>query len=238
MGEEKGAISIDETCASIFQILSTYHILEDEKMKSYCNSLMSEWKGNAGMKEYDLNSIFKNINKKLRTISLEIRTVAIRSDDSGNHEEDQQQTTTTSSSSANSHWTYYHGLVNTEEDLLSKEFGNNQFSTVEFKLFSLLTIQLAMLKQMNTNDIIKLNKNSNDNKLSQSEIYSFLQKLENSHWLSKNLHNYYILGPRSFLELQSYLETSIREGNISGLEDFTDVEREDAVKSLPSLRIY
>jgi hypothetical protein len=250
-GEGK-SVSVDEVSATIFQILSHYHYLEDTRFQQFMDAMKVEWtKGNESQSQIqiDLRTIFKTVNKKLRDLSLEVKTVAMprfltnhdEDDDNDNHD---------------SQWIYYHGLVNTEEDFLAKEFGigvlsntagssSSSLSVSELKIFSSLSIQLILMKAMSTNDILLFIKKkiTGASKMTNQECHTFLAKLENDSWIMKNSRGFYILSPRSYLELKPYFETTLNvnedeEEIPSYLEDFTEKDRDSALKSLPTLIIY
>eukprot|EP01040_Poterioochromonas_malhamensis_P006531 gene6531-7031_t len=252
MEEERGnspkSITVDEVTASLFQIFSQYHCLSTTKLEEFLPLLQQDWlketSSSSSLPPLELKTIFKTMNRRLRPLSFEVKTVAFRSTGSGgkttaNATAGNSSSRNTSSSSSSDEWEYYHGLVNIEEDIVSKEFGS-VFTPLELKFFHLLSIRLAMTQHLSTSDIVQL-KSLDQNtfmKLSSHDIHSLLQRLEVELWVQRNDRGFYVLGPRSFLELQSYLKTTLTEGQVVGLEGYTEVDRLKAVELLPSLLFY
>jgi hypothetical protein len=250
-GEGK-SVSVDEVSATVFQILSHYHYLEDNRFQQFIEAMKAEWTaGNESQSQIqiDLKTIFKTVNKRLRLLSLEVKTVAMPRSLTNQEDED-------GGNGDDSQWIYYHGLVNTEEDFIAKEFGvgvlsatagssSSSLSVPELKIFSSLSIQLILMKAMSTNDILSFIKKkiASVSKLTNQDCHTFLSKLENDGWIMKNSRGFNILSPRSYLELKPYFETTLNinedEEEIPAyLEDFTEKERDSALKSLPTLIIY
>lgn len=253
-GNSPKSITVDEVTASLFQIFSQYHCLSTTKLEEFLPLLQQDWlketnktssaSSSSSLPPLELKTIFKTMNRRLRPLSFEVKTVAIRSTTSGgktsaNATTGNSSSRNTSSSSSSDEWDYYHGLVNIEEDIVSKEFGS-VFTPLELKFFHLLSIRLAMEQHLSTSDIVQL-KSLDQNtftKLSSHDIHSLLQRLEVELWVQRNDRGFYVLGPRSFLELQSYLKTTLTEGQVVGLEEYTEVDRQKAVELLPSLLFY
>lgn len=203
---------------AILQILLAHKCLEEDDLVKYVDYIKNDYLGASAT--YSLRDIFAAINPKLRDLSLEIKSVAIKKDDSNA-------------------FTYYHGVVNNEEDYVSKEHGN-YFDTQELKYFSMVVTRLLSAKSYSTSDIIAFKPYS---AWTNQRIHHFLDRLIRDKWLTRNDRNHIVIGPRSYLELRSYLETALQNKQTGDEEDADNEPENDAdiqtlIHSLPSNILY
>jgi len=163
--------------------------------------------------------IFRSINANLRRFSMEIKSIHL--------------------TNSNNDRITYHGLVNTEEDFVAKEFGA-PFDTNELKYFTVIVSKLLEVNFLSTADILGLR---NAEKIKKEQAQSFLAKLEGHGYLRRNDANYLILGVKTHLELRSYLESVIQNAvDLDALEDAQREEKAAQIKALiddmPQIIVY
>eukprot|EP01038_Epipyxis_sp_PR26KG_P004994 gene4994-6979_t len=137
-----------------------------------------------------IKDLFRKININLRSLSLEIKSVVLKN--------------------AQNEWIYYHGVVNNEEDTVSKDLGS-YFDGLELKYFSSICSKLLYDKYLSTDDIMKLKPENWLLTAAQltHKTDKFLSMLENEGWLRRDTANYWELGMRSYLELRTFFEQEI-----------------------------
>jgi hypothetical protein len=95
---------------------------------------------------------------------------------------------------------YYHGVVNNQEDEISKLFGS-QFEPSELKFFSQISVKLLEHVFLSSSELYEVSRSS-----SNSQTDRLLARLLAEGWLARDDRNYWALGARSYLELRSFLE--------------------------------
>lgn len=116
-----------------------------------------------------IDKIFKRMNDKLRTISLEVKSVIIKNVETNV-------------------LTYYHGIVNQEEDFVAKDFGS-YFSPTELQFFSKILMKLVDVHYMNSSEISRECRPDN---YTISHMDSLLSKFNSEGWLQKNSSNFWL----------------------------------------------
>ena len=94
-----------------------------------------------------LERTFSELNKKLRLVGLEIKTVVMKTD--GNLR-------------------YYHGIANTEDDIIAKTIGS-KFEPHDLKYFNALCQKLIDVKFLNTPEATELAKGREWNRTTAAE---------------------------------------------------------------------
>lgn len=165
-----------------------------------------------------LADTLKRINVGIRKFSLELRSMRSKDDDE---------------------WVTYYGLVNTEDDDISKAHGiKHIFDELELRFFSTkLMPKLMEQKYMSTDDVTSLESVADK----KAKVHSLLPRLEAAKWLSRgNDKGYWELGPRAFLELKSHLESLLRMQGQD--EDVSEEQRaadfDEAKAQLPQILYY
>jgi hypothetical protein len=124
--------------------------------------------------------IFRRLNAELRIYSMEVKSV--RDFDA----------------------TFYHSIVNTEEDFVAKLYGYD-FDEKGIRFFRSLLSKLVASKQ-STDEIQRDLKGTN---LNHAEIESALTKLNESNYIRRDHRGFWELGLKSHMELRAAIEDSI-----------------------------
>src|SRR5687768_3989845 len=112
------AVSLDKLEKAITQLIIAHGFIEHHTLIECIDNLRSEFEPN----DLSLEDIFGKINTNLKPLAMEVKSVSILTD---------RGSPATSSSSSSSDQlqmkVQYHGIVNIEEDFVSKQYGS-QFS--------------------------------------------------------------------------------------------------------------
>lgn len=176
---------LQEIEKAILQILIAYKVVESSILDENLESLRSDYPNQA----INLTSsdIFKRANMHLRKLSMEIKTVLIRS------EEERKS---------------YHAIVNTADDYIATEFGS-KFSDIELEFIREIFILLADIQQIGTTEI-----HNNARMLGvdhKQKSINIIDQLAEDRWLIRNARSYFEIGPRSYLEIRPFLETQFAQ---------------------------
>ena len=169
--------SLQDIEKALLQILIAYRAVESVVFDEHLECLRRDYPNQAN--NLTTSDIFKRINVHLRKISLEIKTVVIRSDDERKS---------------------YHGVVNTGEDSIATEFGST-FSEAELDFARTIISGLIDMKQIGTTEIRNLTQ-PNQKPYASNVIDALVEE----RWIVRNVRGYFELGPRSFLEIRPFLE--------------------------------
>ena len=198
------------------QILLSCGLLDSKTLDGYVVRLKADF-ADAG--KVPLIDLFKKINGGIRRFSMEIRSIRLKDDAD--------------------EWVMYYGLVNTEDDDVAKAHGiKHIFDETELRFFSTkLLPKLLEQRYMNTDDVTALEVGS---KAAKEKVHVLLERMEHSKWLSRGGDKgYWELGPRSYLELRSHMETILK--NMLD-DDASDAQRDeayaDAKNALPQIVYY
>ena len=132
--------------------------------------------------------LFKTINRDIRDTGFEIKTI-IDADD-GN--------------------VYYHAVVNMEDDLIAKEHGTG-YDAAEITIFSNVITKLVELGRISTGELEEAK--IKPAKWSVSQFGHLLEQFANDNWIKRDGRQYWVLGLRSYLELRTFIETTIANFN-------------------------
>lgn len=209
-------MSTDTLEQAVVSILSNRGFIRDSELQEQVRFLRPDFRSSV---QQPLSTMFQSINGKLRKYSMEVKSIHL--------------------ANSNNERVTYHGLVNTEEDFVSKEFGS-PFDAVQLKFFAKIVEKLLEEKYLSTDDIADLR---NQDKLRRDEAHTFVRQLESQGWLRRNDTNYLVLGVRAHLELRSYLEGLIMDQ--ADLEELDKAEREQReaqlrgiIAEMPQIIVY
>jgi hypothetical protein len=193
---------------AIFQLIFAKGYIENEELEKHVQILSKNYKITIDEEVSSINKIFERINKKIRDFSFEIKSLALRNETKDD-------------------WIYLHGVVNTENDYVAKEYGSNLL-THELKMFEKIAIHMLQVNYMSTEDIKGIDKEWQK----KHELEPLLQKLMNEKWLEQQSKGFWALGVRSFLELRTHFEEVIES-----LED-TEERKAELKATLPNVMIH
>jgi hypothetical protein len=199
-------MSTDTLEQAVTNILTQRGFIRDSELKEQVNYIKPDFRASA---DRPLPEMFRSINEKLRKFSMEIKSIHL--------------------TNSNNERVTYHGLVNTEEDFVSKEYGST-FEAGELKFFTKIVEKLLEEKYLSSDDIADLR--SHD-RMRRDEATAFVAQLESQGWLRRNDSNYLILGVRAHLELRTYLEGVIMDS--ADLDSLEEDERAEKVAQLKAI---
>lgn len=200
----------------LFQILSSKGCMIHQELLTILQETKRHYCENNNVDFENLHLLFQKFNKKLRMLNFEIKTVVFR-----NSQNQTQQ---------------YHGLVNLEDDFVSKEYGS-PFSPHETKFFVEIISLLISQDKISSAEAMEIK----PEKWTNADVNSFLSKLTHENWLLFDERSYIVIGPRTQLELRSLIENTINEvidNNSSLSEQEKTNEIEDRLKKLPQIILY
>lgn len=197
----------DKIEKAVFQLLVAKGFVSDDDLNNYVEQIKPDFEHH----DQPTSDMFKKLNQSLRNMSLEIKSVRVQDSVDKNV------------------WRFYHGVVNIEEDFVSKEYGN-QFTPEELKFFSSLALKLLEIKYMSTDDVLYL---KNKKHGADAQLDRLLERLKAQGWLALDDSSYWILGVRTYLELRSYLESMLQSG---AEEDDPDVV--ELINRMPQNIVY
>eukprot|EP01032_Pedospumella_encystans_P021921 gene21921-24856_t len=208
-------MSIETIEHAVINLLTVNGFLKDSDLLDQLESVKEDF----SVGQINLPTIFRSINGNLRKYAMEIKSIHL--------------------TNSNNDRITYHGLVNTEEDFVSKEYGA-PFDPVELKYFTQIAGKLLEDNYLSTGDILDLR---NADKIKKDQAQSFIAKLETLGYLRRNDANYLILGVRAHLELRSYLESVIMNAvDVDALEETQREERmahlRTVIDELPQIIVY
>lgn len=209
-------MSNDTLEQAVVNILTQRGYVRDSELLENLDFIKPDF--NTAGQQLSLPTMFKSINTKLRKFSMEIKSIHL--------------------TNSNNDRVTYHGIVNTEEDFVSKEYGS-PFEPAELKFFTQIVNKLLEEKYLSTDDIADLRPLD---KMSRDKCAAFVAKLEAMGWLRRDDSNYLILGVRTHLELRSYLEGVIMDSGGEAEEGAREAERVAQLRSivaeLPQIIVY
>jgi hypothetical protein len=205
---------------AVWLILLQYGVIEANNLLQIIDNIKSDF---GDYSRQPIDEIFKKLNKEARPLSLEIKSVAIKN--------------------SKGDFVYYHGVVNTHEDEVAKQFGGS-FSPNELKFFTLLVLKLIEQKHMVTDEIKRYKEELvKHGKIKEIEgrylTDGFLTKLEADKWLRRDDSNRWVVGIKTFLELKSYVETAIMNSVEDNEDNSAEMDIARAhVNDLPQIILY
>jgi hypothetical protein len=204
--------SLQELDQMAFQILQAFGTIESTEL----TQLLSEINENYVSSDERTIAAFQRINSKIKGFGLEIKSVVLMEG------EDNQRK-------------IYHGVVNTEDDKASKDFGSD-FNAQELQYFSSMLAKLLDDKYLSTAELLDM---CPADTLGVAQAGNFLKKLQAQNWLQRDDYNNWIIGGRSYLELRTFLENTIisHAANVAANEKERR-EMEAEVNLLPQVLMY
>jgi hypothetical protein len=164
---------------AVVNLFLVHGFIRNDELMNYLQILKDDY--HLDMKTVSLSVIFRAINDESRRFGFEIRSVNLQSEDNER--------------------VLYHGLCNTDEDDVARDFGS-PFQTLELKYFAQIATRLLEDKTLSMRDIVDMR----HDKLSKEEAQLIVGRLLSMGWLRRDDAGYFILGVRSYLELRSYFE--------------------------------
>lgn len=224
---------------SILQMLINAGIMRDEDLLVQLELLKKSLSSSsANSNNKTLTEVFKNINANLRHLSLEIRSVIIVPTANSYSRRSSSSSSSSVDISGISIREVYHGLVNSEEDFVAKDYGS-EFDPIELKYFSEMIYKIMAAHYLSSVDILGFK----PVKYNEHQATTFIHRLESLGWLQRNDSNYLVLGSRSYLELHSFLGNVITNSeDLDGLEEDAKEARRSELRQqvlkLPQLLNY
>lgn len=218
---------------AVVQVLLQKHIIEETALLDLIERLKKDFEGVEAA--VDLSAWFGRINMNIRKAGMAVKTVTVKKNverdmDVENDEEE--------AAAPRSVWVKYHGIVNLEEDFVSKEYGTS-FGENEVKLFSELIPQLLDKKVLSMFDVETCTKEVN---LPASRKAEVMDDLEAEGWLQREgERGFWELGMRSYLELKTHMEAILVNGVPveEGMDDDTIAKLQaEAKDALPTVLLY
>lgn len=191
-------MKLDEIEKAISQFLIALGVIEDGKLVELLENIIKDFPNE---KLRPLKESFVRINSKLRPLSMEIKSV-VKSKCSACDAVTNVRATiceACASTTAKHVWVYYHGIVNTEEDHVSKSEGS-ELTPDEIKFFSELTLKLLESNYMSTDDVYRMK----SEKWSHSNTDIVLEKLRSKGWLQRDERSFWEIG-----ELRRFIMTAL-----------------------------
>jgi hypothetical protein len=209
-------MSADTLEQAIVNILVMHGYMRDSDLQETIAYIKSDFPGQGNG---TLSTMFRSINIQLRKFSMEVKSIHL--------------------TNSNNDRVTYHGIVNTEEDFVSKEFGA-PFDAIELKYFAQIANKLLEDKYLSSDDILGLRPMD---KIKREQAHAFVGKLESDGWLRRDESNYLVLGVRAQLEMRAYLEGAVMES--VDLEALGEAERaaktaqlKQLVDDMPQIIVY
>jgi hypothetical protein len=201
---------------AVVNILVMHGYLRDSELQDMIAYIKGDFPGQGNG---PLSTMFRSINLQLRKFSMEVKSIHL--------------------TNSNNDRVTYHGIVNTEEDFVSKEFGA-PFDAIELKYFAQIANKLLEDKYLSSDDIICLRPMD---KIKREQAHAFIAQLEGGGWLRRDDSNYIVLGVRAQLELRAYLEGVVMDS--ADLEGLGEAERaaktaqlRALVEEMPQIIVY
>lgn len=154
----------------ISQLLIAHGTVENSKLEKLLELIIKDFKKE---KLRPLRDHFARINGNLRLLSMEIKSVRIPNTDS----------------SSSTKWLHHHGIVNTEEDDVSKDVGS-EMSPEDLKFFSDIIVKLLEVSNLSTDEVYGMK----GDKWTLSYTDSLLSKLILKGWLQRDERSFWEIG--------------------------------------------
>ena len=219
-------MATDTIDKAVIHILTTFGFIKDSELIEHIDYIKDDFKE---VSDLSIPTIFRSINAKLRKFSFEVRSVHL--------------------TNSNNARVTYHGIVNTEEDHVAKDFGAS-FSAADVKYFAQVAMKLLEEHSLSTHEVFDLHpyaQKVNEAKRRENsytrEIEATIARLESHGWFRRNDSNYIVLGARAHLELRSYFESVIMDSeDLEAMDAAEKAERTAHLKSLiadmPQIIVY
>ena len=182
---------MEQTEKAIVQLIIAHGIVENNILESEIEAIRKDFRNE---KARPLRESFIRINVKLRKLSLEIKSI-IKSKCVGCESITNIRAAICEGCSdplARCEWVQYHGIVNNEEDFVSKEVGT-ELKPEEIRFFSGLTQKLLERNYVSTDEIYSIR----NDKWSHSDTDVVLEKLRAKCWLQRDDRSFWEIGIHS-----------------------------------------
>ena len=192
---------MEQTEKAIIQLLIAHGIVENSILESEIEAIRKDFRNE---KVRPLRESFIRINVKLRKLSLEIKSI-IKSKCVGCESITNIRAAICEGCSdplARCEWVHYHGIVNNEEDFVSKEVGT-ELKPEEIRFFAGLTQKLLERNYVSTDEIYSIR----NDKWINSDTDVVLEKLRAKCWLQRDDRSFWEIGKysRKILEVSDEL---------------------------------
>jgi len=205
---------------AICQLLLGCGTVESKAFDMMLERIKGDFVGQPGV-TIPLETLFSKINESLRKFSMEIRSVRSKTEEGD--------------------WIAHYGLVNTEEDFVSKDHGMKGIHEEnELRFFSSkLLPKIVASKYLTTGEVNEL-LTKGPGSLSKSKVHDLLIRLRSEMWLSSSDRGFWELGPRSYLELRSHIENIMKQGidDVNLSEEEQNKLLAEEKESLPQVLYY
>lgn len=190
-------VILDEEEKAINQILLAYGTIEDSKLERFVKDIA---KGFQNSNPRSLTESFGRINRNIRQLDLEIKTVVRLKCNECGALSNFRTPTCESCPSKELELVRQHGLANTEEDDVSKDHGT-ELLPEELKFFTLVVQSLVERHYLSTDDMKDIAKFKNlkegeppINPWLEPQTRNVLEKLNVNGWLQKDDRSYWEIG--------------------------------------------
>ena len=198
-------INLTETEKAICQLLTQHGVIEDAKLEKHVEAIKADFRHDPPMNS--LKEAFGRINKNLRPLSYEIKSVVkVRCAECKTMHNKREQTCAECQASTLD-WVYFHGIANTEECDVSKNHGTD-LAPDEVKFFVAMLNHL--LRDSATTAEIYTWKGKGNANWSHSQVDAVVEKLRINGWVHRDYHGRWEIGVRTYLECKPYLESLIK----------------------------
>ena len=194
------------------QIIIAAGIITQTQLRTHYDELCVDLNDPEGL-AVALTDVFRTINRNLKPFSFGIKTVSIRDEDGER--------------------SFYHCCVNTADDDIAKKHGGRLLDR-ELVFFRQLLSQLALDGRMTSSDVLRHaneHRAENEARHKEAELTRLCTVLQQQGWLARDDRNFWVVGPRSYLELRDYIESCLREG-------LPEAELAPALAQLPQILFY
>lgn len=191
----------------LFQLLSARGCMTEEELVDHLEQATEE--------EFTpdcLLALLRAVNDSVKPFALEVRILLV-------------------TDRASSQRQKIYGLINIEEDYVTKEYGSS-FTADELKELTAVIDKLLWNRSLTTDEIAEVCSVVGGKRVKTSEVQSLVSRWEEQQWLSREQRNYLIIGPRTYLELRSLLDHLLENPLNEEDGDMTEEDREEAVNRI------
>mmetsp|Transcript_7159 Transcript_7159/g.10647 ORF Transcript_7159/g.10647 Transcript_7159/m.10647 type:complete len:206 (+) Transcript_7159:76-693(+) len=197
---------------AVAQILMSLGMVEDSVLKTYIAELNNDFTDKISLDGHDpLKGTFEKINRILYPLGFSVRTLRMPSDNGV---------------------TVFHGAANMDDDYVATTYGS-PYSVVELQFFKSVCRALATEKHLSTYTIHNLRAHEKGYDWTNRDAERFLFRMHEDNWLQRDDRNFWMLGPRSHMELRSLIVDAIRADR-----DTAESVIEERILELPQMLFY
>ena len=228
-------LKLTETEKAIVQLLTQHGVIEDAKLEKHVQAIKADFRHEPPVNS--LKEAFGRINKNLRPLSYEIKSVVkVRCGECKAMFNNKREQTCTACHAAKLDWVYYHGVANTEECDVSKSHGTD-LSPEEIKFFIAM---LRRLLRISATTVDMYGWKEHPSGWSHSQVDAVVEKLRINGWIHRDYNGFMEIGVRTYLECKPFLESLLRSEETPDDEDEESFRADiDAqVTGLPQVATY